>query len=95
MAAFFTRAFFELALPVSAIGSNVVELAAAGSDWVGSAVGGSSVGSGFLITNVIFGTGVQVDGAFGDLEEGEGRESVAFLLRARVRGAVGWWWRWY
>ena len=55
MAAFFARAFFEPALPVAAIGSNVVELAAAGSDWVGSAVGGSSVGSGFLITNVIFG----------------------------------------
>ena len=40
---------------------------------------GSSVGIGF-ITNVIFGTGVPVDGAFGDSEEGEGKESAAFLL---------------
>ena len=92
MAAFFARAFFELALPVSAIGSNVVEFAAAGSDGVGSALVGSSVGSGFLITNAIYGTGMQVDGALDDLEEGEGRESVAFLLSARVQGAVGWWW---
>ena len=49
---------------------------------------GSSVGVGF-ITNVIFGTGVPVDSAFGGSEEGEGKESVAFLLRARVRGILG------
>ena len=51
------------------------------------------MGIGF-ITNVIFGTGVPVDGAFGDSEEGEGKGSAAFLLRARVWGILGWWW-WY
>ena len=91
MAAFFARAFL--------IGSNIVESAAAGSDGVGPTVAGSSAGAGlvdggFFITSVIFG-GVPVGGAFGNLDaflEGEGGQSAAFLLRARVRGIVGWWW---
>ena len=50
----------------------------------------SLVDIGSFITNVIFGTGVPVDGAFGDSEEGKWKESAAFLLRARVRGILGW-----
>ena len=80
MAAFFAQAFFGPELPVAAIGSSIVGSAAVGSDGAGSAVVGSCLG--FLNTKVIFGTGVPVDGAFGDSEEGEGRESAAFLLRA-------------
>ena len=46
-----------------------MEMAAAGSGEVGSAVvARSSVGAGFFITNVIFGTGVPVGGASGDSE---------------------------
>ena len=74
MAAFFARAYFESAL--AAIGSNIVKSAMGGSDEVGSAVvAGSSVGAGFFISSVIFGTGVPVGGAFGDsgvFLEGEG-----------------------
>ena len=44
MAAFFARAFFELAL--AAIGTNIVVTAVAGSDEVGSAVVGLSAGAG-------------------------------------------------
>ena len=50
MAASFARAYFESAL--AAIGPDIVESAAAGSDEVGSAVG-----AGFFIANVTFGTG--------------------------------------
>ena len=89
MAAFFARAFFELAL--AAIGKNIVESAVAGSDKVGSAVvglpaGAGSVDAGLFITHLIFGAGVPVGGAFGDFDaflEGEGGESAAFLLKTR------------
>ena len=72
------RAFFEPAL--AAIVTNIVELAMAGSDEVGSAVvglsaGAGSVDAGLFITNLIFGAGVPVGGAFGDFDaflEGEG-----------------------
>ena len=61
---------------------------------VGLSVGAGSVDA-FISTNLIFGTGVPVGGAFGDLDaflEGERGQLAAFLLRARERGIVGWWW---
>ena len=74
----------------------------AGSDEVGSAVVGLSAGAGsvdvgLFITNLIFGAGVPVGGAFGDFDaflEGEGGQLATFLLRTRGGGIVGWWW-WY
>ena len=74
----FARAFFEPAL--QAIGTDIVEPAMAGSGEVGSAVvglsaGAGSVDAGLFITNLIFGAGVPVGGAFGDFDaflEGEG-----------------------
>ena len=96
MAAFFAQAFFEPAL--AAIGTNIVNRRC--SDEVGSAVvglsaGAGSVDAGLFITNLIFGAGVPVGGAFGDFDaflEGEGGQLAAFLLRARERGIVGWLW---
>ena len=78
MAAVFARAFFEPVLAI--IGTNVVESAVGSSDEVGSAVVGLSAGAGsvdasLFITNLIFGAGVPVGGAFGDFDaflEGEG-----------------------
>ena len=57
------QAFFEPAL--AAIGTNIVQLAVAGSDEVGSVVaslsaGTGSVDAGLFITNLIFGAGVPV-----------------------------------
>ena len=98
MAAFFARAFFEPTL--AAIGLNIVESAVAGSHEVGSAVvglsaGAGSVDAGLCMTNLIFGAGVPVGGAFGDFDaflQGEGGQLVALLLRTQGRGIVGWWW---
>ena len=78
-----------------------MESALTGSDEVGSAVAGLSAGAGsadagLFITNLIFGAGVPVGGAFGDFDaflEGEGGQLTAFLLRTRGRGIAGWWWR--
>ena len=71
MAAVFARVFFEPAQ--AAICTNIMESAVAGSDEVGSAVVGLSAGAGsvdadLFITNLIFGAGVPVGGAFGDFE---------------------------
>ena len=78
MAAVFARVFFEPAQ--AAICTNIMESAVVGSDEVGSAVvgmsaGAGSVDAGLFITNLIFGAGVPVCGAFGDFDaflEGEG-----------------------
>ena len=55
---------------------------------VGLSAGTESVDA-FISTNLIFGTGVPVGGALGDLDaflEGEGGQLAACLLRARGRG---------
>jgi len=53
---------------------------------VGLSVGAGLVDVGLFITNLIFGTGVPVGGAFGDLDaflEDEGGQLAPFLLRAQ------------